>query len=228
LVDEYFNSIECFNTDSENMKIDESLPYQNITLCMVLVAPKTINNICPMCVFTALLNSGSDETWFCKKALPLGCETCKIPLICRDTLAGMLEASEAVFVNHTILPEFFSLHWIMQFPARVVENMNCCYDMIIKCDLLLDLWMHIDFTNNVTMTWKGLADCPMKSKSNLQGLVKMDLHEALWHSLYLTTDAARDADLFATEIQDAKYDKADLAKVVAKCDHCWEHIQTLG
>jgi hypothetical protein len=102
-----------------------------------------------------------------KKDLPLRCETCKIPLIHGDTLAGMLEASKVVFINCTILPEFSTSHQIMQFLMRVVENMNCHNDMIIRHNLLLDIQMHIDF-DNMAMTWKGVAESPMKLKSDLQ------------------------------------------------------------
>ena len=69
---------------------------------MILVAPETVNCKCPSHIYMALLDSGSNETWFDKKALPLGCETFQIPTIHGDTLAGTLESSEAVFINRIL------------------------------------------------------------------------------------------------------------------------------
>lgn len=186
---------------------------------IVLVVPDTINNSPSRRKFTALLDSGADDTWISKSALPLGCKVCKIPKLRGNTLAGPLESSEAVYLNKTILPEFSTTHKIMQFPARVVNDMNCRYDIIIGRDLMSELRMRLDFDEHV-VTWKEVGQYPMRPKYDVQShRTKSDLRDALWLDMRIMNDAANDEDLFATEILDAKYAKADLEQVVRQCSH---------
>jgi hypothetical protein len=94
------------------------------------------------------------------------------------------------------------------------------YDMIIGRDLLQALGFIIDFHDH-TMTWDE-ATIPMKEYGKISTLAEAD---AYCDEIY-TTDVDHEITTRMTRILDAKYEKADLQKVVSESKHLTEHEQS--
>ncbi len=98
---------------------------------------------------------------------------------------------------------------------------NSQYDMILGQDLLETLGIIINF-NDHTMTWDE-ATIPMKEYSSIPMLHAAD---TTYCDKIFTTDIEHEVTTQMTQILDAKYEKADLAKVVADSGHLTTNEQS--
>jgi transposase InsO family protein len=114
-----------------------------------------------------------------------------------------------------VLPEFHQtkeITWTCHVDDTAVATTSQ-YDMILGRDLLEALGLIINFYDH-TMTWEE-ATIPMKDYGSLPTLQSADEY---CDQIYLT-DVENEVTTRMTRILDAKYEKADLAKVAADSEH---------
>ena len=120
-----------------------------------------------------------------------------------NTAAGPFTTSATTKI-HLKLPEFHDSK-LIEYNVHVTSQ-NTNYDLIMGRDLLQELGIKIDFSDN-TVTWDH-AVIPMKN------------FDATFEDAYHLVDSAcvAEATNRIKEILDAKYQPADLDKIVAECD----------
>jgi len=137
------------------------------------------------------------------------------------TKAGTFTTNRKVKLKF-LLPEFNQtkeISWTCHMDDATPAN-TTRYDMIIGRDLLQALGFIIDFHDH-TMTWDE-ATIPMKDYGKISTLAEAD---AYCDEIY-TTDVEQEITTQMTRILDAKYEKADLHKVVSESKHLTEHEQS--
>ena len=201
-------------------QIDANLNgHDNDIIPIILGSPETINGQKPSRLQTFLLDSGSGNTWINRKSLPLGTKVSKVPKAKGQTLVGMLESNEAVFLKNTCLPEFSGTKRIQRIIARVFDT-PCRYDVVLGHDIISQQKLIIDFDDQVVRWTKNGPERKMWPKTEVYNQPsKIALRNTLIDDLRLVNDVANDDDLYATEIKDADYHQVDIADVIAKCTH---------
>ena len=143
------------------------------------------------------------------------------PLTRWTTKAGTFNTTRRVQVK-LLLPEF-NQNKIISWTCHVDDTTTATdsqYDMILGRDLLETLGIIINF-NDHTMTWEE-ATIPMKEYGSIPTLQAAD---AYCDEIFMT-DIENEITARMTRILDAKYEKADLAKVVAESDHLTDEEQS--
>ena len=149
-----------------------------------------------------LLDSGASQTIMCET---LAQHLNKIEIAGQkwNTAAGIFETNKIAKIHFT-LPKFFESK-IIEWQAHLFPKGNNNYEMIIGRDLLTTLGIDISFSQQV-MTWDDRI-VPMKSLTDLE-LVNFHIQESL---------PTKEAVSQMTQILDAKYEPANLEKIVADC-----------
>lgn len=153
-------------------------------------------------VLKILLDSGASSTLIADKHVThLTCHQISCPVKWRTT-AGAFVTTKQVDAQF-ILPELHEGRTICA-RAHVTPSLGQ-YDMILGRDLLRELGMVIDFSQQ-TVTWDDMS-VPMKPEDASQEQ----------HFNISDSKQVDEATMRIKDILDAKYEKADLDKVVASC-----------
>ena len=115
-----------------------------------------------------------------------------------------------------ILNEFFesrSIEWNLHVDSTPGPHR---YDMIIGRDIMSELGITLNFKEQ-TMSWDD-STVRMKDPETLSDLSN-PINNFFWNVEVNETEALQEASLRLKKILDAKYEAADLAKVVSACDY---------
>ena len=115
-----------------------------------------------------------------------------------------------------ILNEFFesrSIEWNLHVDSTPGPHR---YDMIIGRDIMSELGITLNFKEQ-TMSWDD-STVRMKDPETLSDLSD-PINNFFWNVEVNETEALQEASLRLKKILDAKYEAADLAKVVSACDY---------
>ena len=121
-----------------------------------------------------------------------------------------------------ILDEFFTnkvIEWDLHVDTSEGPHR---YDMLIGRDLLSELGIQFDFKSH-TMTWDD-STINMKDPDILSCLT-MPENDFYWHKEALESQALNDATSRIKKILDAKYEPANLEKIMRDCKHLTEDEQ---
>ena len=151
-----------------------------------------------------LMDSGASQT-ILVSSMAEGLRTKKAPTVNWKTAAGIFQTNRTAKIYFT-LPEFYEgklIEWkVHLFPAT-----NNNYEMIIGRDLLTELGIEFSFSKQI-MTWNDKV-VPMKF-SNCTETDSFHVQD---------TPSMEDALTRMKRILDAKYEAANLPKVVDECSH---------
>lgn len=100
---------------------------------------------------TTLFNTGATSTWISRRCLPPVCNLKIGEVQCIQTLVGNLEFQLVMDLQNVLLSEFHQTQVIESMEARMFEQ-GCCYDMILRWDILNNLQIKFDFELKC-LTW---------------------------------------------------------------------------
>ena len=163
-----------------------------------------------------LFDTGSEKTFVHSRSLPAGATpTLLDKKTTGTTLAGTFEANRYVRFNDLVLPEFGKDTKIDGTAAYVFDT-PCPYDVILGCDVLRPAGIDIKFSTR-TVEWMG-KKTPMKPKDYWKGSMSYVIN-LVNGGVIADDDEDELLDLFATDIQEAKYEKADPGDVARQQKH---------
>jgi hypothetical protein len=137
------------------------------------------------------------------------------------TLVGRLKTQEVVTVRDIRLPEFDKNRHNNQQKLLVFDNDNIKYNIILGTNFLSKTGMKLNYSEG-NMEW---FDCsiPLHPPGGLDSK-EFNAMEDMFHIQVKDEIFGEDwLECFATEILDAKYDKADVAEVVKGLTHLNAH-----
>ena len=170
-------SMDNDTRDEPNRALHETLVLDNIFqsisdtvgddyIPLVLIATRQIQGIDTKCPLSALCDTGSTKTWINRTSLPEGTMiTTKGPRTTSRMLVGKLKGNEHVKFESTKLLEFSHNRMLESFDVRVVDMVDCNYNVILRQDIMGILGISID-CSQCSITFADVTR-PMKTPSEL-------------------------------------------------------------
>ena len=209
----YADQCHVENHATEPKTLDSEVEIKQETPATIAIA-NTIGTVNSRKFLKVLLDSGSMVTLIHKRALPKGVQG-KLLSEAKNmtTLAGNMSASRMVKLRDLRLPEFNKNMNIEEHKALVFDA-NCRYDIIFGSDFLTKVGMKINYEEKV-VEWYD-SKLPLRNPKALENEDFKEMEDSL--CVQVEDELLGDDWLqsYATEILDAKYEKADIYEVVNK------------
>ena len=178
----------------------------------------------------SILDSGSTHMWFNKSFLPSSLTFNHDATSQSQTMAGVMEGTDALEVSEMMLPEIFKTQWLRDTTVRIFDT-PCQYHAIIGWDLLNQMGLKFDFKLK-HVAWDDSVipmqhySSPRKGEPHLYyDMVEEDLEDE--NDTVLTVDTYASSTSLtpiqegykSKNIKESLYESINLDAAIDQCDH---------